>query len=174
MYHSIVFCLYFACKSPLQSVISLVQGFWFLLHQQYQHIIVTPPQISCCCPVSLRSGSFGSVEPAHHTLQKFTHEVDVGVEQFKAWDLDLVSPELSLSLTPLLEKAPFSYPALPCAALPCPALPKLPKLPKLAHPMLQPPRDRTSSGVWLVCAIRASSIYPYCPREVKVPLSQLL
>jgi hypothetical protein len=75
----------FICKCALQWVIGLVWDLWLLLHYQYW----ISSRISCCCPVSWRSCSFGSAGPGPLSGQQFIDGVDGGVGQLKALDLGL-------------------------------------------------------------------------------------
>jgi hypothetical protein len=61
-----------------------------------------PSRIFCCCPVSQRSCSFGSVGPASScTVPAVQHGVDVEVVQFKTLYLSLrAQPDSSPTLTP--------------------------------------------------------------------------
>jgi hypothetical protein len=60
--HSIPFCPHiFNCKCSFQGVNGLFQGLWLLLYCPYWII----SGIFCCCSVSWRSCSFGSIGPSY-------------------------------------------------------------------------------------------------------------
>lgn len=66
----------------------------------YQHWILTgTPQISCCCSVSWRSWSFGSVGLALSHATAVHRGVDILVEQVKALDLGLSSKRVGLPVS---------------------------------------------------------------------------
>jgi hypothetical protein len=84
-------------------------------------ISIRSSQISCCCPMSLRSCSFGSSGPAPYMLQQCIDGVDVGVRRLKALDLGLGGswvgqPASSPALLPL--GAGSSVPTPSALALP--------------------------------------------------------
>lgn len=72
----------------LQMIIAI--NLWFRLRTLVSATvsILDPHQnssrLSCYCPVSWKSCSFGSAEPALHALQQFTDKMDTGVRQLRA------------------------------------------------------------------------------------------